>query len=68
MKTLIEKGAKIIQSMFSDKEWDADGCKIAGFIIAIWGCVLCSISNEMGVQLALIGGGMIAGKSLRENT
>lgn len=59
---------KAIKSMFSDREWDADGCKIAGFIIAIWGCVLCTLHNELGVQLALFGGGMIAGKAIRENT
>lgn len=64
MKNLI----KIIKSMFSDREWDADGCKIAGFIALIWGCVLCTLHNEYGVQLALFGGGMMGAKALRENT
>lgn len=60
--------ATIIKSMFSDREWDADGCKIAGFIIAIWGCVLCSLHNEMGLQLVWAGGGMMGVKAWRENT
>jgi len=54
--------------MFSDKEWDADGCKIAGFIALIWGCVLLTMHNELGQNLVLVGGGMIAGKAIRENT
>lgn len=59
---------KVIQSMFSDKEWDADGCKVAGFIALIWGCVLMTIHNDLGRELVLVGGGMIAGKAIRENT
>jgi len=59
---------RIIQSMFSDKEWDADGCKITGFCIALCGCVLCFLHNDLGVQLVWAGGAMVAGKAIRENT
>lgn len=57
----------VIKAMFTDKSWDADGCKITGFIVVVFGCVLCALKNEMGMQLVWCGGAMIAGKAIREN-
>lgn len=56
------------KALLGDKVGDYDGAKVAGFIALIWGLVLCTIHNELGLQIAFLGGGMMLGKCWRENT
>jgi len=55
-------------SLFGDKAYDPDLCKVGGMITVITGLVLAAFHNEYGVPLALGGLGAIAAKNVRENT
>ncbi len=56
------------KALLGDKVGDYDGAKVGGLIALIWGLVLCTIHNEMGLQIAWLGGGMMLGKCWKENT
>lgn len=64
---MIEKIMKILHSMFSDKEWDADITKIGGFLLAVCGVIgfFCAVA-DWSIMLLIGTGAMISGKFSRE--
>ena len=58
---------KILHSMFSDKDWDADVTKIGGFLLAVCGVIgfFCSIP-EWSIMLIIGTGAMLTGKFSKE--
>lgn len=50
--------------MFTDKDWDADGGKIIGTALIIYGCILMHQNHPDGFKTVCAGAGILTGRAI----
>ncbi len=55
---------KQFYSLLTDKDWDADGCKIVGIGLIIYGCVLMHQQHPDGFKVVCAGAGILTGRAI----